>query len=103
MTDQEIELLMNEREIRLNVVSTEFTKLGYASEAELLVCPGIGAYYAYVWLNKPDGREEQREVNWEPSEPEIQSLGVRWALRDPEAAVLDLIRTDIGRREEEAA
>lgn len=102
MTEQEIDALMDEAEIRLTVVSPEFITHGYAAEAELLVCPGTGCFYAYVWLNTPGGHEEQREVNWEPSEPEVQALGVRFALRNPQAAVLEMIEIDIGRRAAEA-
>jgi hypothetical protein len=82
------------------VVSTEFAKHGYACEAELLIQPGMGRYVVTLWLNEPDGRETEREVAWEPSEPDRQRLAVQWAFENPEAAVLDAIEIDKSRRSE---
>ena len=82
------------------VVSVEFARLGYNPEARLVVCPGRGAVYAYVRLNKKGAGE--REIPWEPAEPEKQEISVRFALADPAGAVLDLIRVDMLRRRDEA-
>lgn len=83
------------------VVSTAFTRHGYACEADLLIQPGMGRYVVTLWLNQPDGRELAREVAWEPSEPEHQRLSLEWAFDNSEDAVLDAIKIDIERRSQE--
>jgi hypothetical protein len=77
------------------ITSPEFEKHGYELDAELQV---LHDRYI-VTLTLQTG--EEREVAWEPAEPERQAQAVRFADRDPVGAVLDAIEIDKGRRAEE--
>lgn len=85
---------MIEDDIEMTVVAVEFHKLGYRTEAELHIEPQRRRYFGIFWLG-----EERRKVAWEPSEPERQRSGVKWAFRNPAAAILDLMKIDIDRRQ----
>jgi hypothetical protein len=87
------------KSIKRTVVSADFAQHGYSPEAELLIEPDAGRYVVTLWLNQPNA--ERLEVAWEPAEPDRQALGIEFATRDPIAAVLDAIKTDKWRREEE--
>jgi hypothetical protein len=83
------------------VVSPEFAKHGYSAEAGLLIQPNRGRYVVELGLNASGGIVE-REVAYEPAEPEKQVQGCQWAFENPVEAVLDAIKIDKGRREEAA-
>ena len=91
---------MFEHDVEMTVVSVEFAKRGYSPEATLAIQPSMGRYVVTLRLNTSKG--EEREVAWEPSEPERQDLAIRYAHSNPEGAVIEAIEIDLRRREEEA-
>lgn len=78
----------------ITVKSAAFVARGYSKTAKIVLEPEQGRYV--VLLQVTDGIEE--EMAWEPTEPDRQEQGLRWAAENPEAAVLDAINIVEGRR-----
>jgi hypothetical protein len=83
-------------DVEITVADAEFTKHGYHVEATLCIQPGRGRYVVSLWTLD----DEEREVAWEPSEPDRQTQSVEWAFANPKDAVLDCIEIDKHRRSE---
>lgn len=89
------------REVRMTVCSAEFAKCGYSEEADLIIQPDMGRWVARLWLTDSSGEEIDREIAWEPSDPEQQRGAVEESFRNPKGCIMEAIAIDKQRHEDE--
>jgi hypothetical protein len=80
----------------IHVADIEFLTMGYEVEVVLHVNPGRGRYW--IAFTRLDGT--QGDVAWEPSEPDPQRIGVKYARDNPLGAVRELLEIDQRQRAE---